>query len=143
MTEALDLCIHKIKFYTDSRIVLGYIHNRTRRFYTYISNRVAKIHNVSVADQWNYIPTHMNPADNGTRGVPVDNLQDSKWLTGPSFLLKSRSQDSHESDHFPLINPDEDTEVRKEAKVLVCATKVCVESLGTERMEDSHPGRTL
>ena len=133
--ESLDLCIQKIKFYTDSRIVLGYIHNRTRRFYTYISNRVAKIHNVSAADQWNYIPTHMNPADDGTRGVPVDNLQDSKWLTGPSFLLKSQGQDFHESDHFPLINPDEDTEVRKEAKVLVCATKVCVGNLGTERME--------
>ena len=81
--ESLDLCIQKIKFYTDRRIVLGYINNRTRRFYTYFSNLVAKIHNVSAADQWNYIPTHMNPADDGTRGVPVDNLQDSKWLTGP------------------------------------------------------------
>ena len=133
--ETIKLNIQKVKFYTDSRIVLGYIHNRTRRFYTYISNRVAKIHGVSVPDQWNFIPTYLNPADDGTRGVHVGDLQHSKWLAGPLFLLKSQDQDPPESHHFPLIDPDEDTEVRKETKVLTCATKVCVNTLGTEWME--------
>ena len=27
-------------FYTDSKVVLGYIPNQTRQFYTYVSNRV-------------------------------------------------------------------------------------------------------
>lgn len=133
--DFIELSIQKVKFYTDSRIVLGYIYNRTRRFYTYISNRVAKIHGVSAPDQWNFIPTHLNPADDGTRGVLVGDLQHSKWLSGPSFLLKYQDQDPPESHYFPLIDPDEDTEVRKEAKVLTCATKVTVDGLGTERME--------
>lgn len=30
---------------TDSKVVLGYISNTSRRFYTYVSNRVAKILN--------------------------------------------------------------------------------------------------
>lgn len=38
--EELDTDIHKITFYTDSRIVLGYISNNTRRFYVYVANRV-------------------------------------------------------------------------------------------------------
>ena len=65
----------------------------------------------------------------------VGDLQHSKWLAGPLFLLKSQDQDPPESHHFPLIDPDEDTEVRKETKVLTCATKVCVNTLGTEWME--------
>ena len=34
--------IEEFHFHTDSRVVLGYICNNTRRFYTYVSNRVKK-----------------------------------------------------------------------------------------------------
>ena len=133
--DAIKLSIQVVKFYTDSRIVLGYIYNKTRRFYTYISNRVAKIHGISTPDQWNFIPTHLNPADDGTRGVLVSELQHSKWLCGPSFLLKSQDPEFAESHHFPLIDPDGDAEVRNETKVVTCATKVSESSIGMEWME--------
>ena len=45
--DQLDIGPHCFKFYTDSRIVLGYVYNRTRRFLTYVSNRVQKILNFS------------------------------------------------------------------------------------------------
>lgn len=36
--DELDIDVQKITFYTDSRIVLGYIHNTSRRFYVYVAN---------------------------------------------------------------------------------------------------------
>lgn len=34
--DEIDINMDAVKFYTDSKIVLGYIHNSTRRFYTYV-----------------------------------------------------------------------------------------------------------
>jgi len=31
--DEMDIDIHSVKFYTDSKIVLGYIYNTARRFY--------------------------------------------------------------------------------------------------------------
>ena len=44
--DQLHSFFETVYFYTDSKVVLDYIQNRTRRFYTYVSNRVqvAKIH---------------------------------------------------------------------------------------------------
>nr|XP_034303840.1 uncharacterized protein LOC117681829 [Crassostrea gigas] len=52
-------------YYTDSKVVLGYLNNQTRRFYNYVSNRVGFIHRRSKPLQWKYVPTAQNPADKG------------------------------------------------------------------------------
>ncbi|KAK3750317.1 hypothetical protein QZH41_010820, partial [Actinostola sp. cb2023] len=39
ITEELDVCPDSVTYYTDSRIVLGYLSNETRRFYVTVSNR--------------------------------------------------------------------------------------------------------
>ena len=39
----MDIPFHDTYFYSDSKVVLGYLYNRTRRFYTYVSNRVERI----------------------------------------------------------------------------------------------------
>lgn len=50
--DELDTNIVKVTFFTDSRIVLGYIHNTSRRFYVYVTNRVARIRKSTLPDQW-------------------------------------------------------------------------------------------
>ena len=40
ITHELRLNVDEIVFYTDSRVVLGYIQNESRRFYVYIANRI-------------------------------------------------------------------------------------------------------
>ena len=62
-----DMNFTCVKFYTDSKIVLGYINNQSRQFYTYVSNTVQKIRQFSTPNQWNYIFTESNPADVGSR----------------------------------------------------------------------------
>lgn len=43
LKDELDIDMHAVKFYTDSKIVLGYIYNTSRRFYVYVANRVVRI----------------------------------------------------------------------------------------------------
>ena len=78
--------INEITFYTDSRVVLGYIRNKSRRFYVYVANRVQTIRKISNPKQWKYIDTAENPADFSTRCLNVRSLMGSNWLTGPNFL---------------------------------------------------------
>lgn len=70
-----------MNFYTDHKIVLGYIHNSTRRFYVYVANRLALIRKVTKPDQWHHVATGQNHADNGTRFVLASQLQYTTWLT--------------------------------------------------------------
>jgi hypothetical protein len=53
VAKQLDILPSKIKYFTDSKVVLGYIRNKTRRFYTYVSNRVSLIQQITSCDQWN------------------------------------------------------------------------------------------
>ena len=50
-------------FYTDSQVVLGYIKNDARRFHVFVANRFQQIRDNSTPDQWKYIETKENPAD--------------------------------------------------------------------------------
>ena len=56
--------MHKTLFYSDRKVVLGYIHNRTRRFYTYVAHRVQQILTCTAAEQWSYVQTNLNPQIN-------------------------------------------------------------------------------
>jgi ribonuclease HI len=85
--EQLDLKIDNVKFYTDSKVVLGYISNETRRFIVYVGNRVERIRKYSTPKQWNYFPTDCNPADSATRTLQAHEMHSSKWLLGPTRSL--------------------------------------------------------
>ncbi|XP_062603305.1 uncharacterized protein LOC134265079 [Saccostrea cucullata] len=93
VSQHLGLELSDIQYYSDSRVVLGYLQNTSRRFYIYVSNRVARIHRSSQPDQWNYIRTEINPADSGTRIMLASQLQDSSWLKGPDFLYIETKSD--------------------------------------------------
>ena len=75
-------------FWTDSKVVMGYISNVTRRFHIFVANRIQQIHEHTKPQQWQYINTHSNPADAASRGLTTKQLlsDDSQWLRGPSFL---------------------------------------------------------
>lgn len=88
ISNELDLERNSFHFFSDSQVVLGYIHNSTRRFYMYVTNRVAKIRKVSQPHQWLYVHTESNPADAATRSIPPDKLQNSLWLQGPPSLYE-------------------------------------------------------
>lgn len=131
ITDELDIDIHKVTFYTDSRIVLGYIHNTSRRFYVYVANRVARIRKSTSPGQWHFVSTEHNPADHGTRSVPASMLKETNWFKGPSFL----SRDScPPPETFELIEPDTDIDVHTQ-QVTAFATKSFEGELSSHRFE--------
>ena len=74
-------------FWTDSQVVLGYIRNDAKRFHVFVANRVQQIKDSSSPDQWRYVATNENPANEASHGVsPCDLLNNSRWLNGPAFL---------------------------------------------------------
>ena len=70
----IDIEINKAIFYTDSKVVLRYIQNESRRFYGYVANYVQLICNISSPEQWTYVDTNDNPTDLATRPLNPQNL---------------------------------------------------------------------
>ena len=87
-------------FWTDSQVVLGYLKNTSKKFHIYVTNRVQRIRDNSNAEQWFYVPTSQNPADHASRGMNINQLQNSNWFTGPDFLWKE-----------PLVMPEQLTPI--------------------------------
>ncbi len=50
-------------FWTDSKIVLGYVKNEAKRFHIYVANRVQQIRECTNPESWLYVNTVDNPAD--------------------------------------------------------------------------------
>lgn len=74
-------------FWTDSKVVIGYIGNETRRFHVFVANRMQQIKDFSEAQQWHYVNSDSNPADIASRGIHANELVSSDtWFSGPSFL---------------------------------------------------------
>ena len=91
--DELDLPVHSVTFWSDFLTVLQYITNEKRRFKPFIANRVNEIHNVSTPEQWRHMPTSLNPADEGSRGMVIHSFKPNcRWLSGPKFLLQSEEQ---------------------------------------------------
>ncbi|XP_062620904.1 uncharacterized protein LOC134282517 [Saccostrea cucullata] len=128
VTEHFDVVFDSVKYFSDSRVVLGYINNDKRRFFIYVSNRVERIRSFSNPGQWHYIPTHLNPADEGTRGVSPGDVATSTWLNGPVDVHLSDQYD--QTITFPLVEPQVDKEIRP-----TCLKTECRPLLGTSRFE--------
>ena len=110
----------QVTFYSDSRVVLGYLSNTTTRFSRYVSNRVRDILRHTSLPQWRYVKSEENPADHATRPRTTATLLTTNWFTGPSVSLLTQSKESF--DEFSEILPEEiKTTVR-------CATTIVKDS---------------
>ncbi|XP_050419539.1 uncharacterized protein LOC126832715 [Patella vulgata] len=131
ISNHLNLDINNFSFYTDSKVVLGYIYNEKRRFFNYVANRVARIRHSTHPHQWIYTSTKDNPADEATRSVQASAMQTSSWLNGPQFLLKNHNA---VIESFEVLEAESDKEVKSD--VTNFKTRVSVLSrLGTQRFE--------
>ncbi|XP_064618822.1 uncharacterized protein LOC135482568 [Lineus longissimus] len=119
LRKELDYKDIRETFWSDSKVVLGYINNEARRFHVFVANRVQMIRGSTSPDQWHHIPTGENPADVASRGVTVKNLQDNQlWWKGPAFLSSPVIQPSRD-----VVEPKpNDPEMRK-VKILATQAK--------------------
>ncbi len=90
LNRELDFDIITNVFGTDSKVVLGYLSNDSRRFHVYVANRVQQIRDETAVDEWYYVATEDNPADDTSRGLSArDHAQHSRWFNGPEFLQEA------------------------------------------------------
>ena len=94
--------------------MLRYIANQDKRFHTFVANRVSSILDGSVPSQWKHVPSELNPADDASPGLRMDELlANSRWFTGPEFIWNN-------ADRWPtssIVTADTtDLELKKEAK---------------------------
>ena len=117
-------------YHSDSKVVLGYIRNQTRRFYVYVSNRVEIIRRSTSPEDWRYVPTHLNPADCATRSVKASHLTTSQWLTGPNFLRDRKEPETQEVNDSVEVT-EEDPEVRPSVRAFATEkpTNCVIESI--------------
>jgi len=79
-----------VVLWTDSQTVLNWLNSKTMKFHVFVANRVAEIVDTSDVQQWRYVPTKENPADDASRGLYASDISEScRWFKGPSFLSQS------------------------------------------------------
>ncbi|XP_071483331.1 uncharacterized protein [Diadema antillarum] len=122
----LDIQVKDSVFWTDSTSVLQYIRSESKRFKTFVANRVARIHDATEVSQWRYVDSRSNPSDDGSRGLKAQELlQKQRWLKGPDFLWRD--------DDWP-IQPEVlelrgDAEVKKAVPVYATSMRAQVSDL--------------
>lgn len=80
----LDMKVEESVFWSDSMTVLQYITSKTKRFKTYVANRITIIQELSKVEQWRHISSKLNPADAASCGIKADVFLNSKeWINGP------------------------------------------------------------
>ena len=74
-------------YWTDSRIILGYVNKDTKTF----SNRIQQIRESSSPADWRHVRTTNNPADSASRGMGAAALiQNTMWWNGPELINSSQ-----------------------------------------------------
>ena len=74
-------------FGSDSKVVLGYIRNTTKKFKIFVANRIQQINENSKVNQWRYVPSKDNQADHASHGSIDANSRGkcSSWVNRPQF----------------------------------------------------------
>ena len=86
----LDIELMKSTFWTDSMTAFAYIQSDSRRFKTFVANRVSLIREKNTPDQSFHIVGDDNMADILSRGCNVSKLP-TVWFEGPQFPSEYKS----------------------------------------------------
>ena len=105
-----DLQIDSVTHWTDSVTVLQWLHSADERQNVFVANRAAEILENSTMDEWKHDKGELNPSDIGTRGITIQKLTESDWLSGPIWL-KDHPDDGSLSLQPVNLVPDESAAV--------------------------------
>ncbi|KAF0769852.1 Integrase catalytic domain-containing protein, partial [Aphis craccivora] len=88
-----EISITCLRAWTDSSIVLSWLTSDQKHFKIFITNRIAKIHQLVPDCRWNHVSTAENPADPASRGLlPKATMSSDIYWNGPEFLRLPEEQ---------------------------------------------------
>ena len=76
----------------DSVIVLHWLHASNKEQSLFVANRIVEILETSTIDEWRFVNGKLKPADIGSRGMTISELNDSEWINGPAWLKSDGSE---------------------------------------------------
>lgn len=87
INSSLRSPFHRVIFWTDSKIVLGWLGMSPNLLKTFVQHRTAEIHELTKEHTWRHVSGKQNPADLVSRGQSLDVIIGSTlWWDGPQFL---------------------------------------------------------
>ena len=103
----LTIPLQSIYLWTDTTTVLQWIKSSSHRYKVFAGTRICEIQELTSPEQWRYVTSDLNPADDITRGKPLSDLTiSSRWSQGPHFP----SQTVDTWPESPTESPDCDSE---------------------------------
>ncbi|XP_026328071.1 uncharacterized protein LOC113236280, partial [Hyposmocoma kahamanoa] len=84
--------IDKVIFWSDSKTALHWIRNDKPRYTPYVAHRLSDISELTRVDQWRWVPTADNVADDATRISTDMKTSRDRWFIGPAFLYESEDK---------------------------------------------------
>ena len=88
LRRELGLPLEDSVFWTDSKIVLAYICDTSKRYQMFVANKIETIRSNSALTQWHHISGTENSAYIASRGADPLVLKTSNWFTGPDILFQ-------------------------------------------------------
>ena len=120
LSTELEIPIQYEIYWTDSKVVLGYLNNESKKFKMFVSNRVTFIKDRTTPTSWRYVNSDDNPSDVGSRVLRQDDTERiNMWLNGPKFLWQPLVNEVTAAD---FVVKEDDPEIVKISNTLICAT---------------------
>lgn len=89
VATSINIELDSIFLWSDSTIVLHWLHTSPNKLQVFVANRVVRILSLSKVQHWHHIPGECNPADVLSRGTSADLLAHNHlWWHGPDWLGK-------------------------------------------------------
>ncbi|CAG7725899.1 unnamed protein product, partial [Allacma fusca] len=108
---------HHLTFaFSDSTVALCWLSKPPDVWKTFVSNRVKDVTKVIPFQQWAYVKSAENPADDATRGLEVpDFIKNSRWFDGPDFLKYGNYRN-----YYPIPNKSSSSHFKPLSLDVVC-----------------------
>ncbi|XP_049880427.1 uncharacterized protein LOC126376924 [Pectinophora gossypiella] len=81
--------IDSVTYWTDSATVIHWVRNDARRYTPFVAHRLSEIAELTEKDEWRWLPTTHNVADDATRCHGTTISVNDRWFQGPDFLYES------------------------------------------------------
>ncbi|UYV74958.1 hypothetical protein LAZ67_12001897 [Cordylochernes scorpioides] len=92
--ESLSLHFDQIFLWSDSTIALNWIKSESKKWKTFVANRVSAIQRKTPPHSWFHVPGSENPADLATRGLTPAQMVDNQLLWQGPHWLQDQSVDN-------------------------------------------------
>ncbi len=118
INSELTIPIDKTVLWSDSTVVLTWLQSESCRYKVFVATRITEILDLTSPQQWHYVDTGNNPANDITRGERLMELTSlCRWSRGPAFLALP-------SEQWPVLPPSTPDLVPDSKKTLFCGLTV-------------------